>query len=135
MSDYLLDCNHLSEAIRKVSFVRDSILSHRKSGVRFVTCMPVICELEVGILQTAAPTEYRDRLLRLLRYVKIRPMEMGTAREYGVIYQELRSKGRSLSQTDMILAAMARQHRLRLITSDRDFEALPDIVAENWIRA
>lgn len=97
--------------------------------------MPVICELEVGILQTAVPDEYRDRFRRLLRYAKIRPLEMATSREYGLVYRELRAKGRSLSQADLILASMARQYHLRLLTSDRDFEALPDIAAENWIRA
>ncbi len=38
-----------------------------------------------------------------------------------------------LSQMDMMLAALARQQKLVLLTTDRDFEALPDLAIENWI--
>jgi len=33
----------------------------------------------------------------------------------------------------MLLAALARQRSLTLLTSDRDFEAQPDIHTENWL--
>jgi predicted nucleic acid-binding protein len=32
----------------------------------------------------------------------------------------------------MMLAALARQHKLTVLTTDRDFEALPDLRTENW---
>jgi predicted nucleic acid-binding protein len=32
----------------------------------------------------------------------------------------------------MMLAALCRQRDLTLLTTDRDFEALPDISVENW---
>lgn len=133
MSDFLLDCNHLSEAIRKVSVVRDRLQSLRKSGIRFGTCLPVLCELEVGIQQTAKPEQHRQRLQQLLKHVRLWPTDRETARIYGALYLELRRQGRALSQVDMILAAMARQMNLRLLTTDRDFEALPDIPAEDWV--
>ena len=55
-----------------------------------------------------------------------------TAKAYGEIHNDLRRRGRALSQVDMMLAALARQMKLTLVTTDRDFEALPDIRAENW---
>jgi predicted nucleic acid-binding protein len=33
----------------------------------------------------------------------------------------------------MILAALARQHKLTILTTDRDIEALPDLQVENWV--
>jgi predicted nucleic acid-binding protein len=33
----------------------------------------------------------------------------------------------------MMLAALARQHKLTVLTTDRDFEALPDLRVENWV--
>jgi predicted nucleic acid-binding protein len=33
----------------------------------------------------------------------------------------------------MILAATARQLQATLLTSDQDFQALPDIPTENWL--
>jgi tRNA(fMet)-specific endonuclease VapC len=59
-------------------------------------------------------------------------LDAETARLYGAVYLDLRRQGRALSQVDMILAALARQHKLTVLTTDRDFEALPDLRVENW---
>jgi tRNA(fMet)-specific endonuclease VapC len=133
MADFLLDCNHLSVALRKVSALRDRIHQERRKGHRFISCFPVLCELEAGIQQTPKPAENRRRLGQLLRHVRLWPIDADTARLYGEIFNELRQKGRVLSQVDMMLAALGRQHKLTVLTSDRDFEALPDLHAENWI--
>ena len=132
MPDYLLDCNHLSGAIRKVSRVRERIHRARRAGSRFISCHPVLCELEVGIQQTARPDEARRRLGYLLRHVRLWPLEAETARVYGAVYAELSRQGRVLSQVDMMLAALARQHKLIVLTNDKDFEALPDLTVEDW---
>ena len=132
MSDYLLDCNHLSRALRKVSPVRERIHQARRAGHRFISCYPVLCELEAGIQQTPKPEENRRRLGQLLRHVRLWPLDSETARLYGKIYIELRDQGRVLSQIDMVLAALAREHKLTVLTTDRDFEALSDLRVENW---
>lgn len=132
MPDYLLDCNHLSAALRKVSAVRERIHQGRRAGHRFLSCYPVLCELEVGIQQTVKPEENRRRLLQLLRQVRLWPLDAQTTRFYGAVYIELRRQGRALSQVDMMLAALARQHKLTVLTTDRDFGALADLRLENW---
>lgn len=133
MPEYLLDCNHLSAALRKVSPVRERIQLGRKAGHRFVSCYPVLCELEVGIHQTAKPDDNRRRLSQLLHHVRLWPLDAETSRLYGAVYIELRGMGRVLSQVDMILAAMARQHKLIVLTTDQDFSALSDLQVENWV--
>ncbi len=133
MGDLLLDCNHLSAAIRKISIVRERIHQVRKSGSRFITCVPVLCELEAGIQQTAKPNDYRRRLRHLLRDIRQWSLDEEAARLYGAIYGELRRQGRVLSQVDMMLAAMARQYKLVLLTTDQGFKALPDIRTDNWV--
>ncbi len=60
-------------------------------------------------------------------------MDAETVRLYSTVYIELRRQGRVLSQVDMMLAALARQHRLTILTTDRDFEALADLRVENWV--
>jgi tRNA(fMet)-specific endonuclease VapC len=133
MPDYLLDNNHMSAALRKVSPVRTRIQQERKAGHRFISCYPVLCELEVGIQQTVDPDANRRRLIQLLRHVRLWPFDADSVRLYGEIYLELRGQGRVLSQVDMMLAALARQHKLTVLTTDRDFEALPDLRIENWV--
>jgi tRNA(fMet)-specific endonuclease VapC len=69
----------------------------------------------------------------MLRHVRLWPIDADTARQYGEVFNELRQKGRAFSQVDMMLAALGRQHKVVLLTSDRDFEALPDLRVENWL--
>jgi tRNA(fMet)-specific endonuclease VapC len=129
----MLDCNHLSAALRKVSPVRERIHQARRAGHRFICYYPVLCEVEVGIQQTPKPEENRRRLVQLLRQVRLWPVDADTTRLYGAVYIELRRQGRVLSQVDMMLAALARQHKLIILTTDRDFEALTDLRVENWV--
>jgi len=132
MTDFLLDCNHLSAAVRKVSTVRERIHKRRRAGDRFISCHPVLCELEAGIEQLAKPADTRRRLTILLRHVRLWPVDAETARRYGEVFNELRRLGRALSQVDMMIAALARQHKLTVLTTDRDFEALADVGTKNW---
>lgn len=134
MPSYLLDCNHVSAALRKVSLVRDRILESRRAGHRFISCYPVLCELEVGIQQTAHPEENRRRLNQLLRHVRLWPLDGETCRVYGAVYLELRSRGRALAQVDMVVASLARQHKLTVLTTDQDYQALTDLRVEDWTR-
>src|SRR5262245_21711434 len=130
---YLLDTNHLSHAFTPGSSVRRRITELRQQGIKVGTCVPVLCAIEAGIEQVSRPEVYRQNLERLLRQMRISPIEPTTARIYGAIHHELKGRGRALSQVDMMLAALARQMSLTLATSDQDFSALNDIATENWL--
>jgi tRNA(fMet)-specific endonuclease VapC len=133
MAGYLLDTNHLTAALKPGLPVREQIREVKSRGARVGVCVPVLCELQVGAQQVQRVAEYQKALNRLLAQLRIWPLDADTARLYGGIYLRLRSRGRVLSQVDMIQAALARQMGLILLTSDRDFEALPEIPAENWL--
>src|SRR5205807_4392311 len=111
----------------------DRIHQARRAGNRFISCYPVLCELEAGVQQTLKPEENHRRLGQLLRHVRLWPLDADTTRLYRAVYIELRRLGRVLSQVDMIRAALARQHKLTVLTTDRDFEALADLHVENWV--
>ena len=80
MAGYLLDTNHLGQAVTRTSTVRKRLEEARKAGERLGTCVPALCEIEAGVQQVRYPEEY-----------------------------------------------LARQMRLTLLTTDRDFEALPEV--------
>ena len=130
---YLIDTNHLARAVTPTSSVRRRITDLRLRGIKVGTCVPVLCEIEAGIQQVSQPDAYRLNLERLLRQIRVWPIDPSTAALYGVIHSDLRRRGRVLSQVDMMLAALAGQMRLTLETSDQDFTALPDIPTENWL--
>ncbi|HSU68344.1 MAG TPA: type II toxin-antitoxin system VapC family toxin [Tepidisphaeraceae bacterium] len=130
---YLLDTNHLGRAVTPGGAVRNRIAALRSSGFKVGTCVPVLCEIEAGIQQVSHQDAYRADLARLLRQIRVWPITPATAKLYGAIYHDLRTRGRVLSQVDMMLAALARQMDLTLVTSDRDFSALTDPQTENWV--
>ena len=133
-SGFLLDTNHLGNAVTPDSVVRTRIAQLRVGGTKVGTCVPVLCEIEAGIQQVKQPDTYRLNLEKLLKLVRVWPVDRTTARNYGQIHQELKRRGRVLSQVDIMLAALARQSNLTLVTSDQDFAALPDVATENWLR-
>lgn len=132
-SGYLLDTNHIGNAVTPGSVVRQRIAELCGRGLKVGTCVPMLCEIEAGIQQVRQPEAYRLNLARLLRQVRVWPIDGATARLYGAIHHDLKKRGRVLSQVDMMLAALALQMRLTLVTSDQDFTALPDVPAENWL--
>jgi tRNA(fMet)-specific endonuclease VapC len=133
MARYLLDTNHLSAAILRVSGFRDRIQQARRAGNTLGTCIPVLCELEAGIQQSRSPASCYRHLNTLLKQVRLWPVDRDVARVYGEIYLGLQRRGRMLSFADIILAALAKHLNLILLTTDRDFEAFPDHPTENWL--
>ena len=53
--------------------------------------------------------------------------------ECASLYQELREPGRMLSQFDLLIAAIARQQRLVVLTADADFQPVARLKTENWL--
>jgi len=133
MRTFLVDTNHLSAAINPVSPLRERLVQQHRQGARFRTCIPVVCEIEIGIQDCRHLDSYRRQLVQLIRKVKLVPLEPAMAQAYGEIYRELRRMGRVLSQVDMMLAAMVRLSKWTLLTTDKDFDVLPDIKTENWL--
>src|SRR5262249_22773916 len=75
MAGYLLDTNHLSEALRPVSRVRDRIVQYRRQGVRIATCVPVLCELEVAFPTADRAQSFLRPLEKLLKSIRLWPLE------------------------------------------------------------
>jgi tRNA(fMet)-specific endonuclease VapC len=129
---YLLDTNHVAKAVRPSSPVYRRIYDERRRGRRVGTCIPVLCEIEVGRRQVVNPDAYRRGLDDLLRKVRLWPLTRMTAEHYGEIEADLKRRGRVLSQVDLMLAALCRELDLMLVTTDKDFTALPWLKTENW---
>src|SRR5437867_1050569 len=106
MSGRLLDTNHFGFAVRYGSHVFERIKSEVRRGIRVGTCIPVLCEIEVGACNVANPDAYHQGIERVLRHVTLWPMTKRTARLYGEIANDLRRRGRALSQIDIMLAAL-----------------------------
>ena len=133
MAKYVLDTNHLSHAIRKVSALRDRIRAAVRQGHQLGTCWPALCELEVGIRQTAVPEAIRRTLNTVLKDIKIWPMNWAIVGAYAELRQFAKSNGIAISQVDLILASFAQSSNATLLTTDKDFQSFETISTENWI--
>jgi predicted nucleic acid-binding protein len=47
----------------------------------------------------------------------------------------LKTRGKPISDLDLMIAAITMKHRGVLVTNDRDFERLPELRCENWLKA
>lgn len=134
MRTYLLDTNHLGQAIRVISPLRERVFQARKTGARFACCWPVLCELEAGIVQLRDMQRRRRLLNTLLDEVRIWPLDASVARTFGEVHLLLKQRGRALSHVDKIAASLAMSYpQVVLLTTDLDFTALPEIRTENWL--
>ncbi|MCY2995942.1 MAG: PIN domain-containing protein [Planctomycetota bacterium] len=52
--------------------------------------------------------------------------------EFAELFRELSSVGRVMSQFDLLIAALARQRGLILLTADQDFQSVTGLDVENW---
>jgi predicted nucleic acid-binding protein len=132
MPTYLLDTNHIGLAVNQRSLVSQRIFKARLSGLRLGTCLPVLCEIEAGMRHVRHKARYRRDLNHLLLQIRLWPIDLKTTQIYGDLFTELRKKGRAFSQIDIMVAALARQMKHTILTTDRDFEALPDIRIADW---
>ena len=133
MNCYLVDTNHLSAYLDRQAALEQRIDAGLRAGDRFGICLPVLCEYRAGIRLSR---RYRQNLARLqaaLALLRLWPTDEQTAAEFAELFQELRSAGRMLSQFDLLIAAVARQHKLILLTADQDFQAVSRVKIENWL--
>lgn len=133
MSRYLVDSNHLSAYLDSQPVVTPRIDAAIQAGHRVGVCLPVLCEYRAGIRLGRRYQQNLTRLRAAMHVFRFWPTDADTAAEYGRIAQELRAVGRQLAQFDLLIAAIARQHGLILLTADQDFQPVSQLQIENWL--
>lgn len=103
------------------------------AGDRFGVCLPVLCEYHGGIRLGSRYARNLARLRAALKRLRIWPADELTALEFADIYLELRADGAMLAQFDLLIASIARQRQLTLLTADRDFDPVKGLQIENWL--
>jgi predicted nucleic acid-binding protein len=134
MNAYLLDTNHMGQAIRVASPLRERIFRSRQAGVRFACTSGVLCELEAGMIQSKDFRRFRRILKLLLNEVRIWPVDHAAVRKFGEVHLLLKQRGRVLSHVDKTLAALALTTNATVLTTDGDFKGIPEVRTENWLR-
>ena len=133
MPGYLLDTNHLSRLIDQRFSLRARVLGARVWGDTFHLIAPLITEAIAGfsILPRAASNWSEWRLARPA--LDLPALDAEDAESAALPQVTLRRAGRQLATVDALVAAVALRHDLTILTTDRDFSAVPGLARENWL--
>ncbi|MEW6221245.1 MAG: type II toxin-antitoxin system VapC family toxin, partial [Thermodesulfobacteriota bacterium] len=90
----------------------------------------VIGELLAGFKRGNAEQRNKEILARFLAVSKVATVALDeeTAERYAVILDFLRRQGSPIPTNDLWIAAVAMQHGLVLVTADRHFSSVPQVV-------
>jgi tRNA(fMet)-specific endonuclease VapC len=89
-------------------------------------------ELFFGAAKSGRPLENIAKVQRFADGRSILSCDPGVAREYGGLKQGLRAKGRPLPENDIWIAATATYHELILVTRDRHFHDVDNLIIATW---
>lgn len=126
MSALIIDTNAYSGFMRGEQRVVRALRSAHEIHMPLI----VLAELLAGFVAGARPQKKRDELTRFRassRVHVLKPDEK-TAQHYADVFVTLRKLGMPIPTNDLWIAALARQHRLPLLTFDAHFGAVPGLV-------
>jgi tRNA(fMet)-specific endonuclease VapC len=133
MKRYLLDAGPAQDCIFYRRGIRERIVRERQKGARIGICIPTLGEVIAGIEGSDTRDQNEEVVRRNLNLLVLWPYDRAAAYEFGRIYNELKRRGRPIQQIDMQLAAIARTlGACTIVSSDSDFDAIPDLSVENW---
>lgn len=128
---FLLDTNVIITYLNGRSHKVRAKVDRERSGLAI--CAVVRAELEYGAQKSARPKATRARQAEFLADLVSHPFDDACAIEYGLIRGRLEKAGTPIGPNDLMIAAIALQHDLTLVTANiREFERVPDLKVENW---
>ncbi len=96
--------------------------------------LPVIVlgEYRFGIAHSRRRAEYEAWLKELIAATRVLPVDDATSGHYAQIRAELKKAGHPIPSNDLWIAALARQHRLPLMSRDGHFDAVQGLIRIGW---
>ena len=133
MATYLLDTNHASPLVTLSHPLRERVLLQLNAGDSFALCVPVVTEILFGISLLPRAVQNRAEWSRLRRYLPCYGLDEADAMAAAELQLALRRQGQQLETVDALIATLALRYDLVLLTTDEDFQAIPQLRRENWL--
>ena len=132
MTAYLLDTNHASSLVTLRHHLRQRYFATAQAGDEFAICIPVLAEVLFGLGLLPRAEANRQEWQQLRQQINCYQVEEIDANQAAELQILLRRKGWKLDTIDAMIAAIALRYDLILLTSDKDFSAIPNLKTENW---
>jgi tRNA(fMet)-specific endonuclease VapC len=134
MTTYLLDTNHISPLVTVGHSLRVKLSERQQAGDTFVIPSPVLSEFLFGIGGLPRARQNMQEWQLLKADFAIYSVDTTIAEQAAELRINLRKHGVQFGLVDAFSAIIALQGKFVLLTTDADFQALPQLRQENWLR-
>ena len=124
----ILDTNALSALLDKDSALLEVIRQSRELALPVI----VIGEFRFGIAISRRRDQYETWLARDLSLFRVLPVIEQTSVHYAAIRLELKASGSPIPANDAWIAALARQHRMPIVSRDIHFDRVKNVERLHW---
>ena len=135
MPGYLLDTNVLSDLVhhpRSGMAARQLALVRGDGRQDISTSIVAAAEVRCGVAKRGS-TRLARQVETVLRALDVLPFEAPADVIYGRLRTDLERRGQAMGGNDLLIAAHALAARLTLVTDDRGFARIPELLRENWL--
>ena len=128
---YLLDTDIIIYSLKGVSQVVENL--RRRRSAYMALSVVTYGELVFGAECSERRSENLARVYRTAEIYPILPVTRAVMDSFGVLKADLRQKGKTIDDFDLLVAATALGHGLTLISNNlRHFQPIPGLRVENW---
>jgi predicted nucleic acid-binding protein len=132
MANYLLDTNHASPLVTIGHPLRQRVLRSLEDGDTFSIAVPALTEMLFGISLLSRARQNLQEWERLKFSFNYYDIDRVDAEQAARLQIALRRQGWQLETVDALIATIALRNNLTLLTTDKDFSAIPELEQENW---
>ena len=135
MPSYLLDTNILSDLVhhpRSGTAARQLALVRAHGGQDISTSIIAAAELRYGVAKRGS-TRLVRQVETVLGVLDVLPFEAPADVIYGRLRTDLERRGQPMGGNDLLIAAQALAAQLTLVTDDRGFARIAELLRENWL--
>jgi tRNA(fMet)-specific endonuclease VapC len=128
---YILDATVISDLFVPIAQVQAHIRAANAAGSMMILCQPTYYEVLRGLLRVKATRKLRvfqNQIVPLFQWTSLIDADWEQAAQY---WADATSRGRQLSDGDLLLAAVSTRLDGIIVSSDTDFDALP-VKREDW---
>lgn len=133
MAHYLLDTNHASPLVTLDHPLRQRLFEAMNSGHTCALTVLTVVELLYGFGTLPRAVQNAQEWTRLRPSFRMYAIDEDDAIKAAELQIQLRRRGWQLGSIDAVMAVVAMRNDLILLTTDGDFDAVPDLKHENWL--